>query len=78
MWIDVWLRVNISSKDIKNQKKSFLHRIVTGDDKWVFYDNPKRKKSWVDPGQPTTWTPKYSWIQGFFVYLVGLKRRGLL
>lgn len=33
------------------QKKSFLHRIVTGDEKWIFYDNPKRRASWVNPGE---------------------------
>ena len=33
------------------KKKSFLHRIVTGDGKWIHYDNPKRKKSYVKPGQ---------------------------
>ncbi|GFT04295.1 mariner Mos1 transposase [Trichonephila clavipes] len=27
-------------------RKGFLHRIVTGDEKWVRYDNPKRRKSW--------------------------------
>lgn len=36
------------------KKKDFLSQIVTGDEKWVFYDNPKRKKSYVDPGQPST------------------------
>ena len=30
-----------------HKKKSFLHRIVTGDEKWILYDNPKRKKSYV-------------------------------
>ena len=24
----------------------FLHRIMTGDEKWVHYDNPRRRKSW--------------------------------
>ena len=24
----------------------FLHRIVTGDEKWIHYDDPKRRKSW--------------------------------
>ena len=28
----------------RHKKKSFLHRIVTGDKKWIHYDNPKRKK----------------------------------
>ena len=34
----------------RHKKKSFLHRIVTGDEKWIHYDNPKRKKSYVKPG----------------------------
>ncbi|KAL6260849.1 hypothetical protein P5V15_008377 [Pogonomyrmex californicus] len=28
------------------------------DEKWILYDNPKRRKSWVDPGQLSTSTPK--------------------
>ena len=35
------------------RRKSFLHRIVTGDEKWIFFENPKRKKSWVDPSTST-------------------------
>lgn len=42
----------------KQKKKSFLWRIVTGDEKWIHYDNPKRKKSWVNPGQASTSQPK--------------------
>ena len=41
----------------RSKKKSFLHRIVTGDAKWIYFDNPKRKKSWVDPGQSSTSQP---------------------
>jgi len=26
------------------RRKLFLHRIVTGDEKWIFFENPKRKK----------------------------------
>ena len=29
------------------KKKSFLHRIVIGDEKWIHYDNPNREKSHV-------------------------------
>ena len=36
----------------RHKKKSFLHRIFTGDEKWIHYDSPKRKKSYVKPGQP--------------------------
>lgn len=35
----------------RHKRKSFLHKILTGDEKWIYYENPKRKKSWVDPGQ---------------------------
>lgn len=42
----------------RQKKKSFLWKLVTGDEKWIYFDNPKRRKHWVDPGQPTTSTPK--------------------
>ena len=37
------------------RKEGFLHRIVTGDEKWIHYDNPKRRKSW---GKPSTSSAK--------------------
>lgn len=40
------------------KRKSFLHRIVTGDEKWIYFENPKRKKSWVAPGEPSTSTAR--------------------
>ena len=36
---------------VRQRRKSFLWRIVTGDEKWIYFNNPKRKKSWLDPGQ---------------------------
>ena len=36
------------------KRKSFLHPIVTGDEKWIYFENPKRRKSWVNPGEPST------------------------
>lgn len=38
----------------RQKRKGFLHRIVTGDEKWIKYDNPKRKKSWGKPGHAST------------------------
>jgi len=32
----------------KFRKNDFLHKIITGDEKWILYDNLKRRKSWVD------------------------------
>jgi len=40
------------------RKKDFLHKIITGDEKWSLYNKLKRRKSWIDPGQPSTSTPK--------------------
>jgi len=30
----------------RQRRKGFLYRIVTEDEKWVHYDNPKCRKSW--------------------------------
>ena len=38
----------------RQKRKNFLHRIVTGDEKWIHYDNPKRRKSWGLPGHAST------------------------
>ena len=34
--------------------KSFLYRIVTGDEKWIHFENPKPKGSWVSPSTVRT------------------------
>ena len=34
----------------RHKRKDFLHHIVTGDEKWIHYDNPKKNKSWGPPG----------------------------
>jgi len=69
-----------------NREKVFLHRIVTGDEKWIFYDNPKKKKYYAKPGQslPSTstsiprpnihgWKIMLWWDQKGFVYYELLK-----
>jgi len=40
------------------KRKSFLQRIVTGDEKWIYFENPKHKRSWVTPGEPSTSTAR--------------------
>ncbi|GFT73441.1 mariner Mos1 transposase [Trichonephila clavipes] len=40
------------------RQKGFLHRIATGDENWIRYDNPKRRKSWGYPGHASTSTAK--------------------
>ena len=53
---------------VKHHKKSFLWKIITGDEKWIYFDNPKRKKSYVDLGQPSTSIPKRKISTHFFVF----------
>ena len=40
------------------KRKDFLHKLMTGDEKWVLYDNSKRCKSWFHPGEPASSTLK--------------------
>ena len=40
------------------KKKDFLWKIVTGDEKWIRYENPVNKKQWLNPGQASKNTPK--------------------
>ncbi|UYV74971.1 hypothetical protein LAZ67_12001936 [Cordylochernes scorpioides] len=42
----------------KHEKKSFLHQIVTSDEKWFHFSNPMRQKSWGLPGQFPKQTPR--------------------
>jgi len=39
---------------VRHKRKDFLHRIVTSDEKWIHYDNPKKRKSWGSPSHTST------------------------
>ena len=53
-----WVPYELKSRDVeqcffaceqllqRQNRKGFLYRIVTGDEKWFHYDNPKRRKAW--------------------------------
>jgi len=62
----------------RHKRKSFLHRIVTGDEKWIYFENPKHKKSWVDLGQPSTSTAKPNRFRKNALRLVGSGRCDVL
>ncbi|GFV37590.1 mariner Mos1 transposase [Trichonephila clavipes] len=40
------------------KRKSYLHLIVTGDVKWIYFENHKRNRSYIDPGQPSKSTAR--------------------
>ena len=54
------------------QRKSFLHRIVTGDEKWLYFVNPKRKRS----GRADNIDRKVEYLRkkGLTLHLVGSAR----
>ena len=42
----------------RNENGPFLKRLITGDEKWVVYDNIKRKRWWSRPREPARKTSK--------------------
>ena len=65
---ETWVPYDLKPRDVerpffacdqllqRQKRKGFLHRIVTGDEKWIHYNNPKRRKSWGLPGHASTWS----------------------
>lgn len=43
---------------LRYERKCFLHRIVTGDEKWMQFENPKRENSWLPPAEASTSTER--------------------
>ncbi|GFT21119.1 histone-lysine N-methyltransferase SETMAR [Trichonephila clavipes] len=66
----VWVPHNLSEENRANRSttcnlllqwcntESFLDRSITADEKWVLYDNPKRKGQWLSPNEPSRRTAK--------------------
>jgi len=45
-------RINICDMLLKrNEIEPFLKRMISGDEKWITYDNPTRKRSWIEKGE---------------------------
>ncbi|UYV73720.1 SETMAR [Cordylochernes scorpioides] len=65
--------------DIRHEKKPFLHRIVTSDEKWIHFSNPTRQKSWGLPDQFPKQTPRPNRFgkKGNALHMVGPDRRSI-
>ncbi|GFT81855.1 histone-lysine N-methyltransferase SETMAR [Trichonephila clavipes] len=60
----VWVPHNLSEENRANRSTTcnlllqryntepFFDRLITADEKWVLYDNPKRKRQWLSPKEP--------------------------
>ncbi|KAF2348496.1 hypothetical protein FHG87_020748 [Trinorchestia longiramus] len=48
-----------SMLSLRNTNDPFLDRIVTCDEKWVFYDNRKQSGQWLDRDEPPKHFPKH-------------------
>ena len=52
-------RIKLSKQHLARQKESpFLHRVVTCDEKWVYYKNQTRQRTWGRAGQRSSTVPK--------------------
>ncbi|KAG5325253.1 MOS1T transposase, partial [Pseudoatta argentina] len=49
-WVPYELKPRTTASTAEKKRCFASHRIVTGDEKWIHYDNPKRRKSWGKPG----------------------------
>lgn len=68
--LDVWVPHDLSEKNLmdrisicdslhkRNENDPFLKRMVTGDEKWIVYNNVVRKRSWGKRDEPPLPTPK--------------------
>jgi len=52
----------------RHKKKQFLYQIITDDEKWSYYDNPKFKKSFVSSGQPWISTLKHTEVRFYCTF----------
>lgn len=52
-------RLEVAKKLLeRHQKEPFLNRLVTGDEKWIRFENPHCSNQWLSHGQKAVSTPK--------------------
>lgn len=85
-----WVPYELKERDIERRKticeillqryerKGFLHRVVTGDEKWIYYDNPKRKSAWVMQGEAGPSIPKQNIHGSKTMLCVWWDQRGII
>ncbi|GFW06100.1 mariner Mos1 transposase [Trichonephila clavipes] len=61
---------------IRHNVKLFLDKLITGDEKWILYENIKRKKSYCKPGTSSATVPKPSIHQRKVLLCLWWDRKG--
>ncbi|KAG5318068.1 MOS1T transposase, partial [Pseudoatta argentina] len=72
-WVPYELKPRSTASTAEKKRFFASHRIVTGDEKWIHYDNPKRRKSWGKPGHASTSSAKPHVAKPVKTYLETLK-----
>ncbi|GFV96154.1 histone-lysine N-methyltransferase SETMAR [Trichonephila clavipes] len=69
-----------SSHLIRHNMETFFDKLITGDEKWVLYENIKRKKSYCKPGTSATVSSKtkYPSTKSTALFAVGQERSSVL
>ncbi|GFV29646.1 histone-lysine N-methyltransferase SETMAR [Trichonephila clavipes] len=65
-----------SSHLIRHNVEPFLDKLITGDEKWILYENIKRKKSYYKPGTSSATVPKPSIHQRKILLCLWWNRKG--
>ncbi|GFY12733.1 mariner Mos1 transposase [Trichonephila clavipes] len=65
-----------SSHLIRRNVQLFLDKLITGHEKWILYDNIKRKKSYCKPGTSSATVPKPSIHQRKVLLCLWWDRKG--
>ncbi|GFT20691.1 mariner Mos1 transposase [Trichonephila clavipes] len=66
----------VSSHLIRHNVEPFLDKLITGDEKWILYENIKRKKSYCKPGTLSATVPKPSIHQRKVLLCLWWERKG--
>jgi len=88
---DIWVPHNLSDKNLmdrisicdlllkRNENYPFLKWMITGDEKWIVYNNVQRKRSWGKKDKPPQTIPKQNiHAKKVMLCLVGLQRNCVL
>ncbi|GFW77457.1 mariner Mos1 transposase [Trichonephila clavipes] len=62
----------------RHERKSFLYRIVMGDEKWIYFENLKWKKPWLSPGEADSSTPRPNRFGHKTMLCVWWEQRGIV